>query len=156
MALPDDMLLQPAFAYLLRPLLAQGAQSGEGVSTILWSIAAVAIAAVVFAVIALWLRRKLLHSRDDQPMGVTINDLRRMRDAGHLTEEEFEATQAALQARRQANQSQADQAGAGDPAEDAASHHDATSDDDASAEDQSDAPPDDHDDDSDQPPSSKS
>jgi hypothetical protein len=81
--------------------LAQANEAGELMATVFWSLAALVVAALVLGLVAWWLRRRLLQQRDDQPMGLTLNDLRRMRDAGHLSDEEFEATRQALLAKRE-------------------------------------------------------
>lgn len=50
--------------------------------------------AFVLGVVALWLRRKLLNDRDDQPAtGFTLKDLRKLHEQGHLSDEELAAAE---------------------------------------------------------------
>ena len=59
----------------------------------LWLGVVVALA-FVLGLVSLWLRRKLLNQRDDQPpMGFTLSDLRAMHAQGHLSDEELAAAE---------------------------------------------------------------
>jgi hypothetical protein len=60
------------------------------------------VLAVIVLIIAIWvIRRWLIGKQDEAPPGLTLGDLRQMRDQGHLSEEEFEATRQTLIARAQ-------------------------------------------------------
>lgn len=53
-----------------------------------------AVLAITLGLIALWLRKRLIDQRDDQPpIGFTLKDLRAMHAAGHLSDEELSAAE---------------------------------------------------------------
>lgn len=83
---------------------------GTQFATILWLLGTIVAAAVLLGVIAWWFRRRLAQQASEAPIGLTMNDLRRMRDAGDLTDEEFEAARQTLLARHQARQQAAEAA----------------------------------------------
>ena len=63
-------------------------------SEIYFWLGVVVALAFVLGVVCLWLRRRLLDQRDDQPpMGFTLQDLRAMHADGHLSDEELAAAE---------------------------------------------------------------
>jgi len=86
-------------------VLAQQNPAGESMQ-ILWILGWLVLTVVLLIIVALILRRFLVGKRRDEPIGLTLGDLRKMRDEGHLSNEEFEATRQTLIARRHATDQQ--------------------------------------------------
>lgn len=77
------------------------AQTGAAAPQILFWLVVIVVAAVVLGIVA-WVLRKLLLRDDDAPPGVSgfgLPELRRMRDEGQLTEQEYENAKRLLVAR---------------------------------------------------------
>ena len=97
---------------------AQAGSPIEGMVTILWSLAAVVLGAVLVGVVAWWFRRRLRAGEDEPPrMGISLSDLRRMRDEGQLTDDEFEAARTTLLAKQRHAQGLAGEDSTDEPAD---------------------------------------
>ncbi len=76
----------------MRPFAAQSASGGD---VVLWIVVLIAVVVAATAII-LVVRRRLLAADEPSADGLTLHDLRRARDEGHLSEDEFEAARAAI------------------------------------------------------------
>jgi hypothetical protein len=89
---------QPVPSHATIALLAQQGQQApaEQSMTILWSLGWLVAAVLVLALSTYLVRRLMIDRGEDQPPGLTLGELRRMRDQGQLSDEEFEATRQTL------------------------------------------------------------
>jgi len=92
-------MLVPTFMHTYTMLAQSGARSGEAAMEIVLYAAALLVAVLVVIVVALVVRRWLLGSADTGDAGgFTMAEMRRMHEAGELSDEEWESAKAALRA----------------------------------------------------------
>ena len=75
--------------------LAQQTSSGAVWDVIIWVIVLI-VAVVVLGVILMHLRRIMRESGDSETQGLLLDDLRRLRNEGHLSHEEYQRAVDAL------------------------------------------------------------
>lgn len=73
------------------------AQANQHTGRIFWSVLLLAVAVIVLVAIAMLVRRFMLSSDEpDHTPGFTLAEMRRLRDAGELSDEEYERVRSAL------------------------------------------------------------
>lgn len=70
------------------------AESKKFATQVYFWLGVIVVLAFVLGFLALWLRKKLIEQRDDQPlMGFTLKDLRELHAQGQLSDEELAAAE---------------------------------------------------------------
>ena len=82
-----------------RPATAEDREGAIG-ATLLW-IGVLVVLTVASGLGLMWYRRKVLDRSGEGTQATLMEEFRRMRDSGEITQEEFEATKKAMVARRE-------------------------------------------------------
>ena len=86
---------------LLQVALTLAQSDGDGGGVFVW-LGALLVLVVGLFVVVVWVRRRLSPNEDFRGEGFTLGDLRRLHNAGQLSDEEFEKAKAGMIAAAQA------------------------------------------------------